>query len=183
MPTSHKLEIFVTSLLVAGLIVYATTERPWFAFLHVRDVGQGILVVAPPPSETKSTRRERLLMVAAARLVKGDTVTSANLTLAALPESWREQTETKLIDIHRALYRAHFVRREIAVFRGHDGIICSAAFLPDGLAVSRALHPVAHVVNELEKTAVEFCMPDQLFIVDRARHAFLTRKMILGINN
>ena len=90
--------------------------------------------------------------------------------------------ERKLIDIHRALYRAHFARREIAVFRGHDGIICSAAFLPNGLAVSRARHPVAQDVNELEKTAVEFCMPGQLIIVDWAQHAFLARKMILGIS-
>ena len=93
MPTSLKLEILGAILLVVGLVLYATTEGPWFAFLHDRNVEQEIPVVAPPPSETKTARHERLLTLAAAQLGKGDAVTSAHLALAALPENWREQDE------------------------------------------------------------------------------------------
>ena len=38
MPTNLKIEILVAILLVASLVVYATTAGPRFALLHDRDV-------------------------------------------------------------------------------------------------------------------------------------------------
>tara|TARA_E500000331_G_scaffold80600_1_gene76124 strand:+ start:229 stop:492 length:264 start_codon:yes stop_codon:yes gene_type:complete len=87
MPTNLKLEIFVAILLVASLIVYATTAGPCFSFLNDRDIEQEIPVFAQPLSETNSACRKRRLTLAAARLVKGDAVTSAHLALVTLPEN------------------------------------------------------------------------------------------------
>ena len=87
MPTNLKLEIFVAILLVASLVVYDTTAGPCFALLHDRNVEQETPVFAQPPSETNSVCRERRLTLAAARLVKGDAVTSAHLALVTLPEN------------------------------------------------------------------------------------------------
>ena len=132
MPAHVKFEILGALLLALGIVAFASFDPDWLPDRSSPDAENEDHVLSNAVPESESERTQRLLSLAKAMIERGDAVTGGLLALAGLPERWEAAAEEDLLDLHRLLYQAHFARREALVFKGHAGLVRSAAFAPDG---------------------------------------------------